>query len=164
MKDAEFTPIPLQDFVPYRLNVVAEASSRSLAQCYQTRYGISVAEWRVLTTLYHLAPLSAQEVGEQTNQDKTRVSRAIKSLLAMQCIERTWCSEDRRKSVLCLTPQGQKLYLEAAVEAQQWQQKLERGLGPQKMALLLDLLADLEGTLGGFEDAVSAAPDDDKKP
>src|SRR5712692_3377659 len=44
-------PLKLEEFLPYRLNVVASLVSQALSRIYAERYGIGVPEWRVLVTL-----------------------------------------------------------------------------------------------------------------
>ena len=46
----DFKPLELEGFLPYRLNVLAETVSQSLAGIYRRRYAISVPEWRIMAT------------------------------------------------------------------------------------------------------------------
>src|SRR5258706_12332593 len=39
-------PLKLEEFLPYRLNVVASLVSQALSRVYADRYGIGVPEWR----------------------------------------------------------------------------------------------------------------------
>ena len=40
--------IVLEQFLPYRLNVIAEIVSQSLSRIYSSQYGITIPEWRVV--------------------------------------------------------------------------------------------------------------------
>ena len=78
--DAEDPLIELERFLPYRLNVVAEAVSRALSGLYEERHGISIAEWRVIATLGQYEQMTAKEIGAHSRMHKTKVSRAVKTL------------------------------------------------------------------------------------
>ena len=49
--DPSAAPLKLEEFLPYRLNVVASLVSQALSRIYVDRYGIDVPEWRILVTL-----------------------------------------------------------------------------------------------------------------
>ena len=49
--EAHAAPLKLEEFLPYRLNVVASLVSQALSRIYVDRYGIGVPEWRILVTL-----------------------------------------------------------------------------------------------------------------
>ena len=72
----------LEEFVPYRLAVLARDVSRSLATVYSERFGLSIAEWRVLAVLAHFGAMPAGLVAERSSQDKPKVTRALQRLTA----------------------------------------------------------------------------------
>ena len=41
----------LEEFLPYRLNVLAGLTSSALAEIYAERFGLSIPAWRVIITL-----------------------------------------------------------------------------------------------------------------
>ena len=79
------SPIELEHFLPYRLNVVAEAVSRALARLYEKRHGISIAEWRVIATLGQYERMTAKDIGAHSRMHKTKVSRASCTELRGRC-------------------------------------------------------------------------------
>src|SRR5215467_8668313 len=78
----------LERFLPYRLSVLANLASRALARLYGERFGLSVAEWRVIAHLARAAPASANEVAARAAMDKVQVSRAVARLTAKELVER----------------------------------------------------------------------------
>ena len=76
---ADEAPLKLEEFLPYRLNVAALAS-QALSRIYAERYGINVAEWRVLTTLGQYGAMTGKAVGAHSHMHKTKVSRAVAQL------------------------------------------------------------------------------------
>jgi DNA-binding MarR family transcriptional regulator len=135
----------LERFLAYRLVVLSDRISRSLAEVYQGRFGISIPEWRIIAQLIRYAPLSAREVGERTNMDKPRVSRALARLTERGLVEREQDSLDRRVAVLNLSAKGRALYREIEPLAMEWQKQLlaTSGLGDgAELQAMLDQLAD----------------------
>src|SRR3954454_12826409 len=48
----------LEEFLPYRLSVLTSTVSRALARMYEQRFGLTVAEWRIMAILARFGPLS----------------------------------------------------------------------------------------------------------
>ena len=70
-------PLKLEEFLPYRLNVVASLVSQALSRIYADRYGIGVPEWRVLVTLGQFGMMTGKAIGSHSHMHKTKVSRAV---------------------------------------------------------------------------------------
>src|SRR6185503_18249204 len=70
-------PLKLEQFLPYRLNVVASLVSQALSRIYAERYGIGVPEWRVLVTLGQYGMMTGKTIGGYSHMHKTKVSRAV---------------------------------------------------------------------------------------
>lgn len=109
-RDAE--PLILQDFLPYRLSVVTEAVSGLFATRYEQRFGLSIAEWRVVAVVGQQGTPSTQEVIERTGMDRVRVSRAVIRLADKGLLERQPHPRDQRAQILRLSRQGQATYTE----------------------------------------------------
>lgn len=100
----------LQEFFPYRLAVLADAVSRSLAQVYGARFDLSRDAWRVLAALAEAGEMKTTRVIEHATLDKMQVSRAVAQLERDGLVARTLDPEDRRGHVLQLLPRGRVLY------------------------------------------------------
>ncbi|MBL4801168.1 MAG: winged helix-turn-helix transcriptional regulator [Emcibacter sp.] len=100
----------LESFLPYRLSYLSNLISRELAGLYSEKFDISPHEWRILANLTRYPNISAAEVGEKVAMDKVAVSRAIKNLCDMGLVHKIFSPEDRRRSVLNLTEEGQDIY------------------------------------------------------
>lgn len=139
---AEFS---LETFLPYRLSVLANRLSRAFARHYQDEFGISIAEWRVIAVLGSFAPLSSNEIGEKTEMDKAKVSRAVAQLLQSGLIARDAHPTDQRLIQLTLSRQGRRIYEAIVPRAKALEAELTRGLSRRELAQIHDLL-DLIGT------------------
>ncbi len=103
-------PLRLQHFLPYRLAVLADQVSRTVAQIYTDRFDLTRPEWRVLAAVVELGPVSATEVCAHSTLDKMSVSRAVAGLEEKGYLRRADAADDRRNKILGLTPSGHALY------------------------------------------------------
>lgn len=120
--------LQLDRFVPYRLSVLSNIVSVSIAQAYEREFGLSIPEWRVLAVLARYPNLSAIEVAERTAMDKVAVSRAVRSLLAARRLVRTYHKGDRRRSMLRLSSGGRAVYTRVAPLALGYERRLLNAL------------------------------------
>ena len=81
--------LELENFLPYRLSVLAQLVSESLHDLYAGPFDLAVTEWRVMAALGRFAPLTASEVGQRIVMDKVAVSRAVAGLMKRGLVERT---------------------------------------------------------------------------
>ncbi len=102
--------LELQRFLPYRLSVLSNRTSDAIAREYSQRFALSVTEWRVMAVLGRYPNLSANQVAQRTAMDKVAVSRAVAKLLEAGRLERDFDDDDRRRSVLRLSPDGLAVY------------------------------------------------------
>lgn len=137
--------LELEHFLPYRLSVLSNSISSAIARSYQSRFALSITEWRVLAVLGRYPGLSGSEVVERTAMDKVAVSRAVNSLLEAGRLARSTDAEDRRRSVLVLTEAGQEVYDEIVPEALAYERALLANLSPAEQVQLHRLLSKLEG-------------------
>ena len=52
----------LEDFLPYRLSILSNTVSSTIASAYNKRFGLSIPEWRVIAILGRFPGISAVEV------------------------------------------------------------------------------------------------------
>lgn len=113
----------LEDFIPYKMSVVANRVSQSIGRLFETRFNIQIPEWRIIMALYAYHDLVFNEVVDRTSMDKARVSRAMRRLVDLALVETFGDSEDGRKVILSLTPTGAKIcedILPEAVKREAW--------------------------------------------
>jgi DNA-binding MarR family transcriptional regulator len=143
--------LQLRQFLPYRLNDLAERVSRGLAQSYSRDFDLTVAEWRVLATLAEHGAGQARQVARWTNLDKVRVSRAVSRLAERGLVRRRRNEDDLRTADLSLTGAGDDLVATIAPRALAWEARLLDGLPPAEQRALQRGLALLEARLDALE-------------
>jgi DNA-binding MarR family transcriptional regulator len=105
-------PLDLQEFLPYRLAVLADQVSRAIAAIYSEQFDLSRDEWRILAALGLHGEQATRDIGRITTLDKMQVSRAMQRLEARALIRRRTAAEDRRNKRVQLTAAGRSLYAE----------------------------------------------------
>jgi DNA-binding MarR family transcriptional regulator len=133
----------LEKFIPYRLSVLSNTVSNSIASLYADRFGLSIPAWRLMAVLAHFSGLSAAEAADRTEMDKVAVSRAVSGLLKSGYISRSFASDDRRRSVLELTEKGREIYRQIVPLALSYERQFIEALSPEAKEHLDKLLDEL---------------------
>lgn len=135
----------LNTFFPYQLSVLAQQVTEFIAQIYED-FGLTKMEWRVLATIGYHGEISARDICTFTHLDKMQVSRAISKLIQSKLLLQQISAEDRRKTLLRLTNEGNSLYQEIIPLVKNQEAKLLEGLTEtecEQLKLLTTKLSDL---------------------
>jgi DNA-binding MarR family transcriptional regulator len=132
--------LELESFLPYRLSVLSNRISQTIARAYSDRFGLSITQWRVMAVLGRYPGLSANELTDRTAMDKVAVSRAVNALIAEGLLVRATHDDDRRRSVLRLSDAGHGIYDQIAPLALKYEKALLERLSRSQRASLFELL------------------------
>jgi len=138
------TTLCLSDFLPYRLSVLSNKIGRAIADQYEEKFQLSLAEWRVMAVLGEDKQLSAGQVAQRTAMDKVAVSRAVGKLLDAGRIVRHFSEKDRRRSILSLSESGHEIYSQIVPIALGYEEKLLTHLSSEEQRFLNSLLDKLK--------------------
>ncbi len=141
---AEHAPLQLENFLPYRLSILSNTISQTIANDYQRHYDISMTEWRVMAVLARFHGLSAREVAERTAMDKVAVSRALARLVEAGRVDRAIHANDKRRSVLSLTEAGWTMHDEVAPMARARERDVLARLDAEEQRWLTRILDKLQ--------------------
>jgi DNA-binding MarR family transcriptional regulator len=141
--------LSLQSFLPYRLNILAQAVSGGFSAAYSQTFGISAPEWRVLATVGEFKQITAKDIASHSGMHKTMVSRAVLAL-------------DKRQ----LSAAGRQIYQTVAPMALRYEQRLLDGLSSSDLANLDRLIRHLinRAQQPWLPAAASPAPNAPSKP
>ena len=92
------------------IHVLSNRIGRAFHGEIETKFGITISEWRVLMTLTSEKGVSAAEITNRWAMEKMMVNRAIQRLVDNGCVTRERDPNDRRRYRLALTTKGRKLY------------------------------------------------------
>jgi DNA-binding MarR family transcriptional regulator len=133
----------LDQYLPYRMVVVAHMMSEGFSRRYSKEFDMSISEWRVLANLGHVQPQSAHEIGRYSQLDKVQVSRAVARLEKKNWIKREDDTVDRRRNLLTLTPEGQAVFDELGKLALDYEDDVSASLSVEEYAQLDRILKKL---------------------
>jgi len=136
-------PLELEHFLPYRLSILSNTVSQSIATEYQDRFELSMTEWRVMTILARFPEISAREVVDRSAMDKVAVSRAVARLVNAGRVDRGIHDGDKRRSVLQLSEAGWAIHDEVAPLARAHERDLLARLDEGEQAQLNSILDKL---------------------
>jgi len=144
--------------MPYQVVNLAKRVSDSCAAVYTEPFDIGVAEWRVLARLGQHQQLNSRHLGQVTFMDKSRVSRALKSLERKGLLLRQVDRGDNRASLLSLTAAGRRLYSQIVPRALDWESQFLSALDVTEYRDLLLILSKLESQLDAMETGACEPP------
>ena len=141
----EMPHFELAEFLPYQLSVASNAVSRAVATGtgYETRFGLTGAEWRVLAVVTAAGNPTQADLVAATGMDKMTISRAVAGLATRQLIDRGRDAGDRRTRRLGATEEGRRVHAIVAPEALKVEARLLAALSAGEAAALRSALGRL---------------------
>jgi len=130
-------------FLPYLLNQAAESVSREFSGIYKQRYGMTRAQWRVMANLGKFGAMTATEICNVSQIEKTMVSRAVQALEDKGWLTRESVASDRRSETLSLTQAGETIYADLGQAALHYNAKIREKLGAEATKDMVALLRRL---------------------
>ena len=135
----------LQDYLPYRLAVVATHMLREAAHVYKSRRNpLTTAQWRTLGILANHEPLTATELCRISMLDKVAISRALSQLQRRGFVARQRLPADARARQVTLTAAGWRYYNDLVPEMKRQEQTFRALLGDGELEQLYALLERFE--------------------
>lgn len=139
----------LEEFLPYKLSYLTNFISDDLSKLHTDQYGIANTEWRVMAVLGVSSGVSAGHVAEKTAMDKVAVSRAINNMIKNGLIERRFSKEDKRRSELMLSEEGENVYRNIVPLVLQYEDDIMGTLSENERRELTNILAKLIAYIKG---------------
>jgi DNA-binding MarR family transcriptional regulator len=145
-------PFKLEQFLPFRINILAQEISLRLSAIYSERFGLDIPQWRILANLASRGDMTAQAIAKLTLSHKSTISRAVSELEGRKLIERIIDKTDKRAYVLRLTSKGKTLFAELLPLVLDFEKKLmDRLSATETKSLSVALLALEREVLAGDE-------------
>jgi DNA-binding MarR family transcriptional regulator len=99
----------LESFLSFRVTILAKLLERRLARMLGERFGLAVAEYRVLAQVAMRPGATVRAIAARTYVDKAQVSRVVAALEEQDLIKRSTRNSDRRSPEFTITPSGRAL-------------------------------------------------------
>lgn len=152
-------PYEPQKLLTHRILVLSNTLGRGAVRLYARRFGIPLAEWRLLATLATTGPSSVAGLAKALGTDKGWISRTAGALVEKKLARTTADAHDGRRFHLTLNPAGRALYERIVPAALERQRRLLSVLAPQERVLLDDLLVRLQREAERIADEESTRED-----
>ncbi len=106
--------------------------------------GVNEQKWRVLRVVQENGPMELSHVADRACLLLSSLTRMIGPMQAEGLISRHTPPEDRRKTVISITPVGEELIRAHAAQSAEIFARIELDFGAERLETLLDLLDDLQ--------------------
>lgn len=146
------TRVRLREFsrsLPMALLRAREAVMRHFRQSLR-EYDVTEQQWRVLRALSSVDEIEVTDLARSTYLLGPSLSRILKDLEQRRFVRRRTPSADLRRSVIAIAPAGIALMERVAPHSEAIYADITARYSAEKLALLQDLLRDLETTMASF--------------
>jgi DNA-binding MarR family transcriptional regulator len=116
MKRAD-DPRLLRGLLSHRVLVLSNTLALAAARHYPSRFGVRLAEWRVIDAVQAGGGISANQISLWLRTDKAWVGRSVERLIAAGYIRRRPDPGHGRRLLLSLTAKGERRYAAIAMAA-----------------------------------------------
>jgi DNA-binding MarR family transcriptional regulator len=137
-------PRLLRALLSHRVLVLSNTLALAASRHYLQRFGVRLAEWRVIDALHAGRGISANQISQWLRTDKAWVGRSVERLIAAGYARRRPDPHHGRRQLLSLTPKGERTYARIAAAARRRHDNLLEALSPAERDLLERTLGKLQ--------------------
>ncbi|WP_076073143.1 MarR family winged helix-turn-helix transcriptional regulator [Sphingomonas montana] len=136
-------PLVLDDFIPFRLSFTSNLVSDTIARAYETLFGLTIPEWRLIAVVAE-GGITQAAVGARTRMDKVTVSRAAIALVGRGLLHRVHNPDDGRSHLLGLTDAGRELHGQIAPKALELEKRIFARIDPDEITRFVATLRRID--------------------
>jgi DNA-binding MarR family transcriptional regulator len=136
-------PASIKELFSFRLNVLANMSSKVAALRNELEFDLQPRDWRIIGLLGAFAPMSLQVLAREVDVDKSQASRIVSVLIERGLLARNADVNDGRGVQLSLTLAGKSLYRKAFPRAVKRNEQLLSVLSSEERELLEQVMEKL---------------------
>lgn len=137
-------PRLLRGLLSHRVLVLSNTLARAASRYYLRRFGVRLAEWRVIDALHAGRGISANQISQWLQTDKAWVGRSVERLIAAGYVRRRPDPRHGRRLLLTLTAKGERAYAAIAAAAQRRHDNVLKPLTAEERQFLERILAKLQ--------------------
>jgi len=137
-------PRLLRALLSHRVLVLSNTLALAASRYYPRRFGVRLAEWRVIDAVHAGRGISANQISQWLRTDKAWVGRSVERLIAAGYVRRRPDPEHGRRLLLSLTAKGQRTYAAIARAARRRHLNLLHALSSAERAALERTLGTLQ--------------------
>lgn len=133
---------PTQQSLPIAMIRAREKLMGPLRDMLQAS-GLTEQQWRILRVLEEYGPQDATKLAERACLLMPSQTRIVQNLSEKGLVSRKTSTEDRRRQVVMISPEGRNILAEHADQAREIAAQVRTALGDEKVQHLLALLDDI---------------------
>lgn len=137
-------PRLLRGLLSHRVLVLSNTLARAAARYYLRRFGVRLAEWRVIDALHAGRGISANQISQWLQTDKAWVGRSVERLIAAGYVRRRPDPQHGRRLLLTLTAKGERAYTAIGAAAQRRHDNALKALTVEERQMLERILGKLQ--------------------
>jgi DNA-binding MarR family transcriptional regulator len=137
-------PRLLRGLLSHRVLVLSNTLARAASRYYPRRFGVRLAEWRVIDALHAGRGISANQISQWLQTDKAWVGRSVERLIAAGYVRRRPDPQHGRRLLLTLTAKGERAYAAIAAAAQRRHDNVLKPLSAEERQILERILTKLQ--------------------
>ena len=137
-------PRLLRALVSHRVLVLSNTLALAASRYYPRRFGVRLAEWRVIDALHAGRGITAIQISQWLLTDKAWVGRSVERLIAAGYVRRRPDPGHGRRLLLSLTAKGERTYAAIAIAARRRHDNLLGALPAEQRAMLESALDGLQ--------------------
>lgn len=129
----------------YLLALLAQASQLVSNEFHEvvTRHGLSVSEWRVMSSLAGGKAISIGGLAQVSVTKQPTVTRLLERMIQKGHVERVTHNGDRRINLVRITPQGQEMVAALMVQAKEHEARVFAPFGVERTDMLKAMLREI---------------------
>lgn len=136
-----------RDLLSFRLSRAVATNNAIAQRLMRDRFGLNHADWRLLSVIAAMAPVSLNKAIEPISMNRTQASKLLSELIRRDLITAQTDPEDRRRTLLRPTPEGQALHDRVLSFALQRNNVMLELLTPEEGAMLSEIIDKLQPQL-----------------
>lgn len=142
----------VETFMPALVRNLVDAMGTNMSRRITGPFRLTMTEWRILLHLAEHEALTASDIVRHSGMEKSKVSRAVRSLENLGLVERQLAEDDQRVKLLRMTELGLKRYHALVPRVLDWERELIAGLEAGEYRDLMYLLDKLGKHLKTMEE------------
>ncbi len=128
------------DLLNYQFFVILGFGSAPIVQVCERKFGITRHEWGFVGLLAALGPVAPSDLALHAGMDRSRTSKALMPLVAKGLVDRRSVAGDRRRAVVALTAEGQRVHQRLFSHARDVHGRMLAGFSSHELASLASFL------------------------
>lgn len=146
---------PIADQIPDYLFYLMFHATRRREMAFDealAEVGLNINRLRTLSVIHKLDGCTMKDLARLTAIDRTTLTRAVDQLVDQGLVERSTPAGDRRKVQMCLSPDGERFFVQASKLNGEFNRRALKGVSRRQQVEVLQVLNQVIRNISGDRD------------